>query len=125
MRRRLIWYIAGAVVLATVVVVYALADPAQSHLFPRCGFLWLTGYKCPGCGSQRALHALFNGDIAGAFAMNAALVCAIPPLAVMFVAEAFPSRMGTLHRMLNSRTAIWTWASLLCAWWIGRNLFNL
>ena len=60
MRRTLL---IGLVVAALVVFgfIYFALDPSRSDLFPRCVFLSLTGYKCPGCGSQRAIHALLHG----------------------------------------------------------------
>src|SRR5690606_2629375 len=44
-----------------VVGFYGLVDPATGIL-PSCPFYTLTHWYCPGCGSQRALHALLHGD---------------------------------------------------------------
>ena len=54
MRRSLIIILAVAALLVFGFIYYAL-DPSQSGVFPRCTFLTLTGYKCPGCGSQRSM----------------------------------------------------------------------
>ncbi|MEE1348254.1 MAG: DUF2752 domain-containing protein, partial [Bacteroidales bacterium] len=53
-------------------------DPARSGLFPHCPFLMMTGFKCPGCGSQRAIHSLLHLDFATAFRYNAMLVLSLP-----------------------------------------------
>jgi len=31
--------------------VYKIYNPIETDIFPKCPFLYLTGYKCPGCGS--------------------------------------------------------------------------
>ena len=54
-------------IMAILTIVYLIFDPAKSAWFPRCPFLVLTGLKCPGCGSQRVIHSLLNGDIASAW----------------------------------------------------------
>jgi len=46
-------------------------DPTQTHLFPVCPLLALTGFACPGCGLTRAFHAFFHGDIVTALDFNA------------------------------------------------------
>ncbi len=56
----------GIVVL---VVIYKNFNPLH-FLFPRCPVNMLTGLYCPGCGSQRSLHAIFNFDIQEAFSHN-------------------------------------------------------
>lgn len=94
--RRNALYVAGAAVLLAAAVVYALFDPSVNP-FPRCIFLQATGYKCPGCGSQRALHALLHGDIAAAWGFNAMLVAAIPVVAAMYIAEIMRRRRPQLQ----------------------------
>ena len=46
-------------------VFYFAVDPATFPFMPQCVFHRLTGLQCVGCGSQRMLHALLHGDIAG------------------------------------------------------------
>jgi hypothetical protein len=40
----------------------------QNHLIP-CPFKYLTGIDCPGCGFQRSLLALLQGDIQKSFSL--------------------------------------------------------
>jgi hypothetical protein len=60
------------------VVLLRLFDPATSGIFPPCPVRYLTGWYCPGCGSLRALHALFHGDFHTAWAMNPLTVIFLP-----------------------------------------------
>ena len=52
---------------------------------PGCPVRELTGLKCPGCGSGRAMAALLRGDAAAMMYWNALL----PPLVVLLVAASF------------------------------------
>lgn len=115
------WVVGGAVIVA-LTAVYALIDPS-THFFPRCIFLQLTGYQCPGCGSQRAVHALLHGHIAEAWHFNALLVASIPFLVMMFTAQAFKHRFPRLHNSVNSLTAVVIWAVVIAGWWIFRNIW--
>lgn len=45
---------------AAALLLYYRFDPSH-YFFPRCLLHWLTGLHCPGCGTQRALHALLHG----------------------------------------------------------------
>lgn len=51
-------------------VLFFVLDPARHDLFPRCLFNSITGYYCPGCGSQRAVHSLLHLDFAGVVSYN-------------------------------------------------------
>ena len=51
-------------------VLFFILDPAKHDLFPRCLFNSITGYYCPGCGSQRAVHSLLHLDFAGVVSYN-------------------------------------------------------
>ena len=74
--------IAGGAALALAgAALLFLFDPATSRLYPSCPLHSLTGLLCPGCGTLRSLNRLLNGDLAGAFSMNAAAVIAFPLLA--------------------------------------------
>lgn len=123
MRRTLIVLLAIAALLVFGVIYYAL-DPSSSALFPQCGFLTLTGYKCPGCGSQRAIHALLNGDVAGAFRFNAMLFLSMPWLALCIYAETQRVRNPIRYAKLHSDVLIWLFLIMVLLWWLLRNIFD-
>ena len=112
-----------ALVMVLGVVYYAL-DPSSSAVFPQCAFLSLTGYKCPGCGSQRAIHALLNGDVAGAFRYNALLLISVPWIGLCLYAEAQRVRNPRLYARLNAPLLIWLFLAMVLLWWVLRNIFN-
>ena len=65
-------------VLALALVAYYYIDPSQYLLVPKCPVKMLTGLDCPGCGFQRALHALLHGQLREAVAFNPFLLFALP-----------------------------------------------
>lgn len=67
----------GAGVAAAVLVYFAF-NPLRVSFFPRCPFNVLTGLYCPGCGSQRAFHALLHGRLREAAGYNLLAVIALP-----------------------------------------------
>ena len=105
-------------------VVYFAYDPSQSQFFPRCVFLSLTGWQCPGCGSQRAIHSLLHGDLASAWHYNAALLVALPVLGVYLVGELKRTTWPNYYRTISRPIVIYIILGALIAWWIGRNLVN-
>jgi len=123
MRRMLVVLLAIAVLLVLGTIYYAI-DPVSSAWFPQCSFLKLTGYKCPGCGSQRAIHALLGGDVAAAFKFNAMLFISIPWLLVCICAEAQRVRNPRLYARLHSEALIWLFLIAVLLWWLLRNIFN-
>jgi hypothetical protein len=78
------------------IFLYAYFDP-ETTPFPKCPFYWATGLKCPGCGSQRALHQLLHLRIGAAFQYNACLVLLIPILLFLLVAEKLRARFPKLY----------------------------
>jgi hypothetical protein len=57
----------------------------SAHAFPRCLFHMATGLYCPGCGCQRALHHLLQGDVRSALHFNLFVVLALPILLLGYV----------------------------------------
>ena len=123
MRRSLVITIVIALLLVFGFIYFAV-DPASSNVFPRCTFLTLTGYKCPGCGSQRAIHALLHGDVAEAFKYNAMLLVSIPWIALCLYAESQRVRNPRLYVRLNAPLLIWLFLAMVLIWWLLRNIFN-
>lgn len=71
--------------LMAAIGVFRFVDPAEAAFLPPCLFHWATGLYCPGCGAGRALHALAQGDLASALAMNPLLVVALPLLLALIL----------------------------------------
>lgn len=122
--RRIIILVLAVLAIICAASIYFFYDPSQSSLFPRCIFYSLTDLKCPGCGSQRAIHALLHADCATAWRYNAALVASLPIIALYLFAELTRNRHIRLYRTLNSPTAVWAVLILVIFWWIMRNIFG-
>lgn len=121
-RRSVIAMLAVAAVVVAGVVIYSTFDPSASRWFPRCPFLMLTGLKCPGCGTQRAIHALLHGDVLSALRFNALLPVSIPLLLLYGYAEVVRTRKPRFYNRVNSVSAILAVLIVVIVWWIVRNI---
>ena len=106
-----------------IITFYAL-NPANHAFFPKCPFWVLTKYKCPGCGSQRAIHCLLHGDITSAFHYNALLVISLPFILLLLYAEIKRKSKPSFYIKLHRPAIIITIFITIIIWWVLRNLFN-
>ncbi|RMA65861.1 DUF2752 domain-containing protein [Ulvibacter antarcticus] len=99
-------------------------NPAEHSFFLPCPFKLITGYHCPGCGSQRALHQLFHGDISGAFGYNPLMVLSLPLIVGGFGIMAYNFLFDTSHRLqlFYSNTFIYLYFGVAVLYWIVRNI---
>ena len=105
-------------------VVLYLYSP-ESLRIPRCPFLQLTGWQCPGCGSLRGIHALLHGNIVRVLQLNVMLIPALLYLALLMMLELtrpHSVRAERLYRRFSGRIASWIIFVLIVVWGIGRNL---
>jgi hypothetical protein len=118
---------APVILFAALIAVYFLLDPAQSGIFPRCPFLLLTGYECPGCGSQRAIHHLLHLRIGCAFRENALFAVLIPYVAMGIYLEYFggKKRFPKLLSLLFGKRAAALLFLIILIFWVGRNVVRI
>jgi hypothetical protein len=104
-------------------VVY-LENPERGGVFPPCPFRFVTGLKCPGCGTLRAIHNILHGDIAAGFRYNPLTVLLLP-LAIWFVASHVTMlvRGRPLKGILLKPFWIWALFVLIIAYGVLRNIF--
>lgn len=124
MRRR-VGQVLIVVLLAGIAVTYKYLDPSVVPIFPRCPFRLLTGYLCPGCGSQRAIHHLLNLDLPGAWRMNPLLVIALPYLLLGLILKPLSRHNGRgtrLYDQLYGYRASVAALVVIVLFWIGRNI---
>jgi Protein of unknown function (DUF2752) len=125
--KKLVFFGLVITIIVTSVIIYGKLDPENSNLFPKCPFRILTGYECPGCGSQRAIHYLLNLKIGSAIQANALLVFSLPYVILLFFAELLKSKsrfFTRLYKLFYSTNAIWTVFLIIVIWWFARNLFH-
>lgn len=104
---------------------YFFVDPGESVYMPKCIFKTVTGLDCPGCGSQRALHALLHGDFLEALRMNALLVVLLPLLGWMLWLESVRKSRPKLYAGFYRRWVVLTIGGTVAAWFIVRNILSL
>ena len=127
-RRYWIWIIPAVVVAAG--IFYYVEDPAKSFLVPKCPMKMLTGYDCPSCGAQRAIHAFLHGRFLEALSYNLFFVVAIPFLlatayAVVMVRRPEPSDFTLrLYDFVTSRYTLYSYVAVYIIWWVVRNILG-
>ena len=122
-RPRLSWFL---VIAALLFVVYtAVFNPAENSYAPKCIVKSLTGYDCPGCGSQRALHALLHGRLWEAASYNLFLLFGIPYLVALFLSDFVlkGKAQAQWQRITHSPWLLGFYLVGVMAWWVVRNLY--
>ena len=93
-----------------------------------------TGLECPGCGSQRAIHSLLNGDLVAAVHYNALTVAAIPYIAVYLttvslqalkVPEKTRPVLDRIRGALSGGVAIRVILVIIILFWVFRNFTDV
>lgn len=113
-------------ILATIfVIVYRNYNPYENIYFPKCPFRQLTGLKCPGCGSQRAIHYLLNFDILNAIKENVILVISIPYILIGLAFDTLKKpnvKILKWRKILFGQMAIFVILTTIIIFWILRTL---
>jgi len=123
--RKLLKWGVSIIILSIIVVLYRKYSPENSKFFPKCPFWLLTGWQCPGCGSQRAIHCLLNFDILQAMKQNVLVVLLFPYLVLYTMIDLIkqPSeRVLRWRSILFGSVAIYVVFALIVLFWIIRNL---
>ena len=60
-------------------------NPIGNSILPKCIFLKLTGFYCPGCGATRATYYLLHGNILSAFSYNQLYVLFLPFMVYLYI----------------------------------------
>ena len=105
-------------------LLYFYYNPSYSNFFPRCIFHSLTNLDCPGCGSQRAIHALLNGNVLAAADYNLLVILFLPFLgysAIAAIANAFFHRSWN-QNIFYSPAFVKIVLLVVLLFWILRNI---
>ena len=100
-------------------------NPESVPFMPRCLFHLFTGWDCPACGTQRALHQLLHGHLREAFGYNPFLLISIPYLGALTLCHWFNAdgRFDRMKKVCHHPVLVNIYLFLLVAWWIGRNIW--
>ena len=113
------------IVLPILIFVYKVYSPYEFGFFPKCILKESTGLLCPGCGSQRSVHFLLNGDIHSAAKENVLLVFSLPYILIGFIFESLLNRnkkLAVFRRILFGQKAIYLILFLVFLFWTLRNI---
>lgn len=118
--------VAAVVVVITGIILlltyYRNIDPMGGGFSPKCMFHSLTGWDCPGCGSQRAFHAIANGHWSEAWHFNPFVFFAVPVAAAYIIIESGRNLWQRLHKMVCNIWIVGAIFILALGWGIIRNL---
>lgn len=110
--------------LGLLLLLYALVDPALGY-FPSCQIYRWTGVRCPGCGTQRALHALLGGRLGEALHYNYFLLVMLPVGLLYLALPRYGERWPRLARLLRHPATLFLLALLTLGWVVLRNRYGL
>ena len=109
-----------AVLAMSITAFYFFWNPSENSFLPSCPFKNLTGFYCPGCGGQRAFHALLHGRFTEAFHDNFLIFIIIPVAFYKIIPELNGSTSKDILIVRNQH--IWIFLSLLLLFTFLRNM---
>lgn len=117
----------GLIVLTAAVLLYSSDRPQIVRLYLPCPVHAITGYNCPGCGTQRAIHYLLKGNPKAAWQANPLTLIAIPYAALGILVQIRGHRTQSalllwLRKYLYGLWAAWGWLTVAIIFTIVRNL---
>lgn len=94
---------------------------------PQCIFKLITGWECPGCGSQRAFQALLHGNLREAVEVNMMLPLGVAYLALLGICYLFAHKplLRAIYKRITSPRALILIATVTVGWTIIRNIFGI
>ena len=109
--------------VASILVWFYVFDPSKVDAFLPCPFYAATGWSCPGCGTQRAMHLFLHGEFLAALRSNFLALVLVPVVAYQFFSHFSGAACGRLMPELQMRNSVvWFTAAIIVAYWIVRNL---
>ena len=102
-------------------------NPVNHTFSLKCPFKLITGLSCPGCGFQRALHALLHGKLLEAARYNLYLVYAGPYALALLIQNYFlTGRCQELVKsVLEHKYVVNFYIYSFIVWMIVRNILKI
>ena len=119
------YFFRGGLLIALIAaaILFFCLDPSEHIIFPRCLFYSATGYYCPGCGSQRAIHNLLHLNLTGVLSNNLLFLLAVPALTYhylqLYLNKKFHLNLPNVFYKKATPVVVFT---LIMLFWIVRNL---
>jgi hypothetical protein len=112
------------IIFSSAILLIFLFNPTDHSFFIPCPFNYATGYHCPGCGSQRAIHQLLHGNLSTAFWLNPLLILSLPLIIYALGQKGYNYIFGTDHRvgLFYNMFFIYGFFGLALLFWILRNV---
>ena len=118
-----------AVVIACIlggVILYNL-NPTEYYFMPKCPLKLITGLSCPGCGIQRAIHALLHGEIVKAISFNYYLVYSGPYAASFILLWLLPENTykEKFRSVIENKYVVDFYIFSFIIWMVMRNILKI
>ena len=111
------------IIFTGLAILFFVLNPTEHEIFPKCVFNSVTGYYCPGCGSQRAIHSLLHLNFAGVVGNNflflPALFLLIYHYSFAFLNKKFSWKLPNIFYF---KSTPWIILVVIILFWILRNL---
>jgi putative effector of murein hydrolase LrgA (UPF0299 family) len=122
--KRALALVVPAAIVSGVVLFYFLFDARKITWLPQCPFHVLTGLYCPGCGSQRALSSLLDGEFLQATRFNVLMVASLPLLFYSAMVQVINKTSGItlIQKIFYSSLFVRVVLIVIIVFWVVRNL---
>ncbi|MFD0932933.1 DUF2752 domain-containing protein [Psychroflexus salinarum] len=111
------------IVILALGIFYYTVNPTTFAFTPKCPFHLFTGYHCPGCGTQRALHDILHGNIWTGLQHNFLILLAVLIIAYKFYVSYINSTNSKpTKNLLHHNAAPWLILAFVLGFWILRNI---